>query len=615
MGLISRVSSRTYRRTTGATILPARLLTKLLARPRCGPPLTRTMSSEAKAPVLGPDGQKLSKNEQKRLLKMQKKAEEKAAKDAAKAEKAKQAADKGEAVKLIDETVMSGAEYRQYRIDQTNAVKDPYPHKFNVTTSIPSYIKKYTSLDAGEQKEAEVYPLAGRVHNIRASGKSLIFMDLHAELQKVQIMANAAKFTGEEGCENFQEIIKRIGRGDVVGVTGFAAKTKKGELSIIPTNMKILAPCLHMLPKAQSGLKDKETRFRQRYLDLIMNNDVKNIFITRARIISYVREYLDSNGFLEVETPLMSMIAGGATAKPFVTHHNDLKLDLFMRIAPELYLKRLVVGGMDRVYEIGKNFRNEGIDMTHNPESTCCEFYMAYADYEDLMQMTEEMISAMVKMIHGSYIVEFKPDSETNYTMDFSPPWKRLNIQEELEKLFPGKMPKPTELHTEEARAQLEKIVADAGLECAPPKTSARLMDKLIGEYLEEQCVSPTFICEHPIIMSPLAKYHRSKPGVTERFEAFVAKKEIANAYTELNNPMVQADRFHQQAKDKAAGDDEAQDFDQDFVTALEYGLPPTGGWGLGIDRLTMFLTNNNNIKEVLLFPAMKPQEQGGKKE
>jgi len=568
------------------------------------------MSSEAKAPVLGPDGQKLSKNEQKRLLKMQKKAEEKAAKDAVKAEKAKQAAYKGEAVKLIDETVMSGAEYRQYRIDQTNVVKDPYPHKFNVTTSIPTYIKKYTSLEAGEQKEAEVHSLAGRVHNIRASGKSLIFMDLHAELQKVQIMANAAKFTGEEGGENFQEIVKRIGRGDVVGVTGFAAKTKKGELSIIPTNMKILAPCLHMLPKAQSGLKDKETRFRQRYLDLIMNNDVKNIFITRARIISYVREYLDSNGFLEVETPLMSMIAGGATAKPFVTHHNDLKLDLFMRIAPELYLKRLVVGGMDRVYEIGKNFRNEGIDMTHNPEFTCCEFYMAYADYEDLMQMTEEMISAMVKMIHGSYIVEFKPDSETNYTMDFSPPWRRLNIQEELEKLFPGQMPKPTELHTEEARARLEKIVADAGLECAPPKTSARLMDKLIGEYLEEQCVSPTFICEHPIIMSPLAKYHRSKPGVTERFEAFVAKKEIANAYTELNNPMVQADRFHQQAKDKAAGDDEAQDFDQDFVTALEYGLPPTGGWGLGIDRLTMFLTNNNNIKEVLLFPAMKPVEE-----
>jgi len=560
---------------------------------------------------------KISKNEQKRLLKAQKKAEEAAKKQAAKAEKAKESAAQGEPVKMIDETVMSGAEYREYRIKQTEALpaNTQYPHKFNVDISVPAYIKQFSSLEKGEHVEDQTFSMAGRVHNIRFSGKKLIFMDLHAEQKTVQIMANAAKYEQQTGAESFEDLIRRIGRGDVIGVCGIPAKTKLGELSIIPKTMQILAPCLHMLPKAQSGLKDKETRFRQRYLDLIMNNDVKNIFITRARIISFVREYLDNNGFLEVETPLMSMLAGGATAKPFITHHNDLKLDLFMRVAPELYLKRLVVGGIDRVYEIGKNFRNEGIDMTHNPEFTCCEFYMAYADYKDLMQMTEEMVSAMVKMIHGSYIVEFKPDSETNYTMDFSPPWKRLNIQEELEKLFPGKMPRPENLHLEEARAMLDAIVVGQGLDCAPPRTSARLMDKLIGEYLEEQCISPTFICEHPIIMSPLAKYHRSKTGVTERFEAFVAKKEIANAYTELNNPMVQADRFKQQQKDKAAGDDEAQDFDQDFVTALEYGLPPTGGWGLGIDRLTMFLTNNNNIKEVLLFPAMKPQEQGGKKE
>jgi len=560
---------------------------------------------------------KISKNEQKRLLKAQKKAEEAAKKQAAKAEKAKESAAQGEPVKMIDETVMSGAEYREYRIKQTEALpaNTQYPHKFNVDISVPAYIKQFSSLEKGEHVEDQTFSMAGRVHNIRFSGKKLIFMDLHAEQKTVQIMANAAKYEQQTGAESFEDLIRRIGRGDVIGVCGIPAKTKLGELSIIPKTMQILAPCLHMLPKAQSGLKDKETRFRQRYLDLIMNNDVKNIFITRARIISFVREYLDNNGFLEVETPLMSMLAGGATAKPFITHHNDLKLELFMRVAPELYLKRLVVGGIDRVYEIGKNFRNEGIDMTHNPEFTCCEFYMAYADYKDLMQMTEEMVSAMVKMIHGSYIVEFKPDSETNYTMDFSPPWKRLNIQEELEKLFPGKMPRPENLHLEEARAMLDAIVVGQGLDCAPPRTSARLMDKLIGEYLEEQCISPTFICEHPIIMSPLAKYHRSKTGVTERFEAFVAKKEIANAYTELNNPMVQADRFKQQQKDKAAGDDEAQDFDQDFVTALEYGLPPTGGWGLGIDRLTMFLTNNNNIKEVLLFPAMKPQEQGGKKE
>lgn len=342
-----------------------------------------------------------------------------------------------------------------------------------------------------------------------------------------------------------------------------------------------------------------------------MNPNVREIFLTRAKIIKYVREYLDNLGFLEVETPLMNMIAGGATAKPFITHHNDLNLDLFMRVAPELYLKKLVVGGLDRVYEIGKNFRNEGIDMTHNPEFTCCEFYMAYADYSDLMAMTEDMISQMVFAIHGSYKIRYNPEEGTDYMIDFKPPWRRMNIQEELEKMFPGKMPKPENLHLEEARKMLDDIVVGQGLDCSAPRTSARLMDKLIGEYLEEQCVSPAFICEHPIIMSPLAKYHRSKAGVTERFEVFCCKKEIANAYTELNNPIVQAERFMQQAKDKAAGDDEAQDFDQDFVTALEYGLPPTGGWGLGIDRLTMFLSGNNNIKEVLLFPAMKPQQTG----
>lgn len=568
----------------------------------------------------------LSKNELKRRQKAHRKAVEAAEKAAAKAAKA--AAVQAAAPRSADPEQAAAqaalaesgenldpSQYIANRKAAVRSLKDagenPYPHKFPVTVSIPDFIRQFSdSVEAGQQKDDVVVSLAGRLYSKRAAGAKLVFYDLRGEGVKVQIIADA-----QRGGNTFLKDHAGLRRGDIVGVRGCPGKSKKGEFSIFASEITLLSSCLHMLPRSEKGLTDLEVRFRQRYLDLIVNQEKRDIFVRRSKIVKFVRRFLDDRGFLEVETPMMSAIPGGATAKPFKTFHEDLNTTMYMRVAPELYLKMLVIGGLDRVYEIGRNFRNESIDLTHNPEFTACEFYAAYLDYSDLMEITEEMLSSLVQEVTGSYKITYHPDGKDGRVveMDFSPPFKRISMVSGLEERLRRVLEDPNfniprDMESDSTRKFLDDLHVKLDVECQEPRTTARLLDSLVGEYIEPECINPTFVCDHPQIMSPLAKWHRSLPGMTERFELFANGKELCNAYTELNDPEVQRERFRSTQKDVTCGDEEAMLHDEDFCVSLEYGLPPTAGWGLGVDRLTMMLTDNYSIKEVLLFPAMKPK-------
>lgn len=477
--------------------------------------------------------------------------------------------------------------------------KELYPHKFEVKQSFKEILSHSESqgLDKIEVQSA------GRILSFRLHARFSFF--------KIQSCDHSLQIVVDSTNLEDSEILKTLRRGDIVGFKGHLGRTKTGEFSVFVDYIRILSPCLRSIPVDYYGLKDPELIYRRRYLDLIINKESRERFLKRTKIINYIRKYFNDRDFVEVETPTLNMIAGGAAARPFVTYHNDLKQDLFLRIAPELYLKQLVIGGLDRVYEIGKQFRNEGIDLTHNPEFTSCEFYMAYADVNDLMDMTEELLSGMVEEVNGSTRITYNPKKREQSVdpadIDFARPFKRFHILQELSRVL-GTELTGENIETEEIMEVMLKACEANSITVDEPKTTSRVLDKLVGHFIEPLCINPTFITGYPIATSPLAKNHRSEKGMVERFELFINGKEVCNAYTELNNPFEQRLRFKMQAKDISEGDDEAMVTDEDFCFAMEYGLPPTGGWGVGIDRLTMFLTNASNIKDVLLFPAMKPE-------
>ena len=463
------------------------------------------------------------------------------------------------------------------------------PHRFGDRDQIGALRTAEEQLEP-EQSGDRVWRISGRVLGRRGQG-GVTFIDLEDVSGRVQLLAELERM-GEEA----YEVVRTVSIGDLVGVQGTAFRTRRGELSLQVTEWTFLAPCRLPFPDRHHGLQDVEVRHRQRYLDLMTDAEARERFIARARMIASIRRSLDEADFVEVETPVLQPLYGGAAARPFITHHNTLDRDLYLRVATELYLKRLVVGGLEKVYELGKDFRNEGVSHKHNPEFTMLEFYEAYADCEDVMGRTEQLVVAAAQAVCGTTKVTIKGQE-----VELAGPWPRITLGAAIEEktginpMTLGRDPKP-----------LEDYLKSQGIDTSRDKTWAQLVDHLLSHYVEPTLIAPTFIIDYPVELSPLSRRKPGEDGVVERFEAFCGGMEISNGFSELNDPDDQRARFEEQAAMGRAGDDEAHPVDEDYVTALEYGLPPTGGVGLGIDRLAMLLTGQETIREVVLFPAMR---------
>lgn len=470
---------------------------------------------------------------------------------------------------------------------------DPFGKRFERTNSTTDLVSLYGEFSKEELEEKEIaVSIAGRIMTKRGKGKAGFahVQDLHGQVQ-IYVRKDAV------GDDEY-ELFKTADLGDLVGIEGKVFKTNVGELSVKATGFTLLTKSLRPLPDKYHGLKDVEQRYRQRYLDLITSMESRETFVTRSKIIREMRRYLDDNGYLEVETPMMHAIAGGASARPFITHHNALDMELYMRIAIELHLKRLIVGGLEKVYEIGRVFRNEGVSTRHNPEFTMIELYEAYADYKDIMKLTENMVAHIAKRVLGTTTIQYG-----DYEINLEPEWTRLHMVDAIKQYSGADFWNP--MSVEEAR----EIAKEHNVEIKDTMEVGHIINEFFEQKVEDKLIQPTFIYGHPVEISPLAKKNDEDPRFTDRFELFIVAREHANAFTELNDPIDQKERFEAQLKEREQGNDEAHMMDDDYIEALEYGMPPTGGLGIGIDRLVMLLTNAPSIRDVLLFPAMRHKQ------